>query len=101
MTVGDGLAATDVGAVAVAASGLLGWVAVLVWAGWGCAAPELGVWASATREPVKVSNVTLTAATTHIATAAAATATPGWARMLLQLASLIVRENRANQIHSA
>ena len=48
-----------------------------------------------------MSNVALTAATTHIATATAATATPGLARMLLQLACLIARENRANHIHSA
>ena len=48
-----------------------------------------------------MSNVAVTAATTHIATATAATATPGLARMLLQLACLIARENRANHIHSA
>ena len=100
MTVGDGLAA-DEGAVAVGVAGLLEWIATLVWVGWGCGAPESGVWASAAREPAKVSIVTLTAATTHTATAAAATAAPGWARMLLQLACLIARENRANHIHSA
>ena len=48
-----------------------------------------------------MSIVTLTAATSHTATATAATATPGWARMLLQLASLAARENRANHIRSA
>lgn len=100
MTVGDGLAAADAGAVAVAVAGLPEWVAMLAWVGWGCVALESGVWATAAREPAKVS-VTLTAATTHTATAAAAIATPGWARMLPQLACLIVRENRANQIHCA
>ena len=101
MTVGDGLAATDAWAVAVAVAGLLEWVATLVWVGWGCAARESGVWASAAREPPKVRIMTLTAATTHTATAPAAIATPGLARMLLQLACLIVCENRVNHIHSA
>jgi hypothetical protein len=45
--------------------------------------------------------MTLTAATTHTATAATAIARPGWARMRLQLTCLIARENRANHIRSA
>ncbi len=49
-----------------------------------------------------MSIVTLTAAaTTHIATATTATAQPGLARMLLQLACLSACENRASQIRSA
>jgi hypothetical protein len=48
-----------------------------------------------------VSNVTLTAAATHTATATTATAQPGLARMLFQLACLSARENRASQIRSA
>ena len=48
-----------------------------------------------------MSSVTLTAATTHTATAVVAIATPGWARMLSQLTRLIARENRANHIDSA
>ena len=97
MTVGDGLAA-GVGAVAVAAAGFLGEVATLAWVAWACAAPEPVVWAAAAREPAKVSIVTHTAATTHTATATAAIAGPGLARMLLQLAFLIVRDNRADHI---
>jgi hypothetical protein len=102
VTVGDGLAAADVGAVAVApAAGLLDEAPALVWPSWACVEPV--VWASAARELAKVSIVTLTAATTHTATAAAATATPGLARMPLQLTCLTARENRANhiQIHTA
>jgi hypothetical protein len=91
VTVGDGLAAGEVGAVAVAAAGLVELVASLVWVAWACAA----------REPAKVSIMTLTAATTHTVTATAATATPGLARMLPQLACLIAHENRANHIRSA
>jgi hypothetical protein len=45
--------------------------------------------------------VTLTAATTHIATATTATVTPGLARMLLQLACLAAREIRPNHIRFA
>ena len=93
MTVGDGLAA-GVGA----AAGLLGEVATLAWVAWACAAPEPVVWAAAAREPAKVSRVTHTAATTHTAIATAAIATPGLARMLLQLAFLMVRDNRADHI---
>ena len=98
MTVGDGLAAADVGAVAVAgaAAGLLEEVPALVWAAWACAAREpvgWAAWACAAREPAKVSSVTLTAATTHTATAVAAIATPGLARMLSQLTRLIACEN--------
>jgi len=65
--------------------------------------PALGrtACAAAVREPAKASSATLTAATIHIATAAAATATPGLARILLQLACLIARENRASHIDSA
>ena len=100
MTVGEGLAA-DAGAVAVVGAGLLGYVAILVWVAWACVARESGVWAAAAPEPAKVSVVTLTAATTHTATAVAAIATPGWARMLLKLACLIARENRVNHIRSA
>lgn len=98
--VGDGLAA-DAGAVAVASAGLLEGVATLVWVAWPCAAREPVVWACAAPVAAKASIVTLTAATTHAATATAATATPGLARMLLQLACLITRENRASHIHSA
>jgi hypothetical protein len=104
VTVGDGLAAADLGAVAVAAAGLLEEVATLVWVAWACATREpvvWVVWAAAAREPAKASIVTLTAATTHTATATTATATPGLARMLLQLACLIIRENRVNHIHFA
>lgn len=48
-----------------------------------------------------MSIVTLTAATTHTVTATTAIAIPGLARMLLQLACLIARENRANHIRFA
>jgi len=48
-----------------------------------------------------MSSVTLTAVTAHTTTAAAAIATPGLARMLLQLTCLIARGNLENQIHSA
>ncbi len=65
--------------------------------------PAVGLvtWASAAWEPAKVSSVTLTAATTHSATAAVAIAAPGLARMLLQLARLIACENIANHVDSA
>ena len=85
----------------MAVAGLPGRIATLVWVVWACVARGPGVWASAAREPVKVSSVTLTAATTHTATAAAAIATPGLARMLLQLAFLIPREIRANHTRFA
>ncbi len=98
VTVGDGLRAACVGAecagaavVATAAPGLREPVP----------APVRAACASAVREPAKVSRPTLTAATIHIATAAAAIAAPGLARMLPQLARLIARENRANHIDSA
>jgi len=45
--------------------------------------------------------VAVTAATTHSATATAATTIPGLARMLLQLTCLIARESRASHIDSA
>lgn len=48
-----------------------------------------------------MSIMTLTAATTHSATATAAIATPGLARMLFQLTCLIACENRATHIDSA
>ena len=88
MTVGDGLAAADAGAVAVAgaAAGLLAEVPALVWAVGVCATREPVVWvawAYAACEPAKVSSVTLTAATTHTATAVVAIAAPGLARMLI------------------
>lgn len=86
-----------------AAAGLLEEVATLVRITWARAAREpVVVWASAALEPARVMVVTLTAAaTTHNTTATAAIATPGWARMLLQPACLIARENRASQIRSA
>ncbi len=52
--------------------------------------------ARATWELAKMSDVTLTAATTHTATAMVAIAVPGLARMLSQLARLIACETSAN-----
>jgi len=91
VTVGDGLAAADVGAVAVAAAGLLEEVATPVRVTWACAA----------REPMRMIIVTLTAATTHAVTATVAIAAWGLALTLLQLTCLIVRESRPNHIHFA
>ena len=48
-----------------------------------------------------MSSVTLTAATTHTATAVVAIAAPGLARMLFQLTRLIACENIANHVDSA
>ena len=81
MKAGDGLAAADVVAVAVAwtAAGFLGEVPAFVWAAWACVAWEPVGWADracAAWEPAKVSRRTLTAAATHSATAAVAIATP-------------------------
>ena len=45
--------------------------------------------------------MTTTAASTHTATAVAAIAIPGLARMPLQLTCLIASESRADQIRSA
>jgi len=45
--------------------------------------------------------MTTTAASTHTATAVAAIAIPGLARMPLQLTCLIARESRADQIRPA
>ena len=106
MTVGDGLAVADVGPVAVAgaAAGLLAEVPTRVWAARACAAREpVGwiTWACAARGPAKVSSVTLTAATTHTATAVAAITAPGLARMLSQLTRLIAGENIASHVDSA
>ena len=103
MTVGDGLAVADLGAVAVAGTtaGLLAEVPALVCAAWACAVREpvgWAVWTCAAKEPAKVSSVTLTAAASHTTTATAAIATPGLARMLFQLTSLIACENH---VHSA
>ena len=76
---GDDLAGPDSGAATVpgAPAGLLGEVPTLAWTpliwavlGWG--ARTFAAW-----EPGKASSVTLTAATTHTATAAAAIAGPG------------------------
>jgi len=52
--------------------------------------------ARAALRPPKVSSVTLTAATTHTATAMVATAAPGLARMLSQRARLIACANIAD-----
>jgi len=52
--------------------------------------------ARAALKPAKANSVTLTAATTHTATAVVATAGPGLARMLAQLARLIACANIAN-----
>ena len=106
MTVGDGLGAADARVVAVAgaAAGLLKEFPALTWVAWVCAAREpVGwvAWAYAVCEPAKVSSVTLTAATTHTATAIVAIAAPGLARMLSQLTHLIARENSAAQVDSA
>lgn len=112
MTVAEGFAPADVWAaevagaadVAEAATGLLAEVPALVWAAWVCAARELVVWATracAACEPPKVTSSTLTAATTHTATAIVAIAAPGLARMLPQLTRLIARENRAAHLDSA
>ena len=51
--------------------------------------------------PAKVSNVTVTAATIHAATAVVAIAAPGLARMLAQLARRAACENSAAQVESA
>ncbi len=48
-----------------------------------------------------MSNVTLTAATTHATTAVVAIAGPGLARMLSQLTHLIACENIVNHVDSA
>ena len=48
-----------------------------------------------------MSSVTLTAATTHTATAVVAIAAPGLARMLPQLTRLIACENIAAHVDSA
>ena len=79
-------------------------IPALVWAAWTCVAGEPAgwpVWACAARGPAKVSSVTVTAAATHSATAAVATAAPGWARMLSQLTRRTARENSAGQVDSA
>ncbi len=60
-----------------------------------------GAWAWAAWEPGKVSSVTLTAATTHSATAAAAIAGPGLARMLAQLTVGSPARTSADHIDSA
>ena len=106
MKVGVGLAAADVGAVAVAEApaGLLEEVPALVRAAWPGVVRELAGgagWACAAWGPAKRSSVTLTAAATHIATAVVATAAPGLARMLSQLARLIACENSAAHLDSA
>ena len=106
MTVGDGLAAADVGAVAVAgaAAGLLEGGPGACMGAWVCAAREpvgWAAWAYAACEPAKVSSVTLTAATTHTATAVVAIAAPGLARMLSQLTHLIACANIAAHVDSA
>ena len=99
----DGRAAFDVGAVAViwAATGEVRTLVRAAWA-WVARTP-VGrvVWACAAREPAKVSNVTLTAATIHNVTAVAAIAGPGLARMPDQLTCLIACEIRASQTRSA
>jgi hypothetical protein len=48
-----------------------------------------------------VSSVTITAAASHSATAVAAIAAPGLARILSQLSRLTVRESSANQVDFA
>ena len=79
MTAGDDFAAPDLGAAAVpgASAGLLGEVLTLAWAPLTRAVPGWAACAYAAWEPGKVSSVTLTAATTHSATAATAIAGPG------------------------
>jgi hypothetical protein len=93
----------DAEAAALATAGLLEEVAALVWVARAGAArePVVVAWASAARMPLRVIIVTLTAAAIQTATATTAIATPGWARMLPQLACLIAIENRASQIRSA
>ena len=104
MNLGDGLAATDVEAIAVAGTvaGLFASVAALVWLAWACAAGEPVGWAAcAAWEPAKVSSMTATAAATHAATAVVAIAAPGLARMLFQLTRLTACENPAVHVESA
>src|ERR1700683_4196238 len=100
MKVGVGLAAADVGAVAVAeaAAGLLEEVPALVRAAWPGVVRELaggvcGACAAGGRG--RRDGAPPTAAAPHIATAVVATAAPGLARMLSQLARLIACENSA------
>ena len=93
LTAGDGLAWADARpfAEAGAAVGRLERVPAVGSGAWACAA-----W-----EPAKMSSVTLTAATTHTATAVVAIAAPGLARMLSQLTRLIACENSASHVDSA
>ena len=106
MKAGDGLAAADVGAVAVAwtAAGFPEEVPALGWVTWACVVYEPVGWASlacAAWEPAKVNRMAVTAAATHTATAAVAIAGPGLARILLQLTRLIACENAAAHVDSA
>src|SRR5580692_117859 len=59
------------------------------------------VWACATGDPAKVSNVTMMAPASHSATAAAAIAGPGLARMLSQLIHWTARADSPAQVESA
>jgi hypothetical protein len=99
--VADGPVVLDPGAAAGAGgpARLAGKAPALAWAP--LTVPDRPACAYAAWEPAKVSSVTLTAATTHTVTAAAAIAAPGWARMLAHLTCLIARANLANHIDSA